>query len=277
LVHVAIALSLKAGVCAYAQGLPDLKTADALGAELYAASSSTGMVMVVVRGGGATPEVMIRGYGETAPGSGQVPRMDSVVRLCSLSKIFATDVLTKLALDGTLRLSDPLQKFAPSRVVVPSRPGHPITLVDLATHTSGLPREVGNAPRGTPHFTFPGYRYRWKWLPAQRLKSVPGTAALYSNVGFDLLGDALEKAAGEPYARLLAERTTGPLGMHETGFTPNAGQCARLLKGNHDEGPCTDTQNSAGSAGVYSTAADMASWLKYLMGLGAVVQSPGRW
>ena len=156
------------------------------------------MVLVVVR----NQQVFVRGYGETAPGSGQTPDAHSILRLCSLSKIFATDLLIKLAGDNLVRLDDPLQKFAPPRLIVPSRPGHPITLADLATHTSGLPREVGRAPRDTPHFTFPDYKYRWRWLPAQRLKTVPGTAALYSNVGFDLLGDALEKAAKQPYAKL---------------------------------------------------------------------------
>jgi D-alanyl-D-alanine-carboxypeptidase/D-alanyl-D-alanine-endopeptidase len=53
--------------------------------------------------------------------------------------------------------------------------------------------------------------------------------------------------------------------MKETGFTPNAAQCQRLLLGAHDEGPCTDTQNSAGSSGLYSTAADVTIWLKYLL------------
>jgi D-alanyl-D-alanine-carboxypeptidase/D-alanyl-D-alanine-endopeptidase len=221
--------------------------------------------MVVVR----DKEVIIRGYGETAPGSGQTPDAHSILRLCSLSKIFATDLSIKLAADNLVRLDDPLQKFAPPNVKVPLRPGHPITLEDLATHTSGLPREVGRAPRDTPHFTFPGYAYRWHWLPRQQLKTVPGAAALYSNVGFDLFGDALERAAHKPYATLLAERTTTPLGMHETGFTPTPAQCQRLLQGAHDEGPCTDTQSSAASAGVYSTATDMAVWLKYLLGTGA--------
>ena len=249
---------------AHAQS-PDLQQAAALGADLFVASGSTGMVLVVVR----NQEVFFRGYGETAPGSGQTPDAKSILRLCSLSKIFATDLLIKLAQDKTVRLDDPLQRFAPPHVKVPSRPGHPITLADLATHTSGLPREVGNAPRGTPHFTFPDYEYRWHWLPTQHLKTVPGAAAVYSNVGFDLLGDALEKAARKPYATLLAERTTIPLGMKETGFTPTAAQCQRLLLGAHDEGPCTDTQSSAGSAGLYSTAVDMTVWLKYLLGTGA--------
>jgi D-alanyl-D-alanine-carboxypeptidase/D-alanyl-D-alanine-endopeptidase len=251
-----------AQVPAQTPALPDLQTAEALGQNLFLKSGSTGMVMVVVRDN----KSFFRGYGETAPGSAQVPTQTSLLRLCSLSKIFASDLLVKLMGDKLVRLDDPLQKFAPSKAVkVPAKPGHPITLADLATHTSGLPREVGRAPHGTPHFTFPGYEYRWHWLPRQILKSVPGTEALYSNVGFDLLGDALEKAAHKSYATLLYERTTQPLGMAETGFTPSAAQCQRLLQGAHDEGPCTDTQNSAGSSGLYSTAADMTIWLKYLL------------
>jgi len=258
-------LILAIGMSSYTHAqtqLPDLAQTDALGNDLFLKSGSTGMVLVVVRDG----KVFFHGYGETAPGSAQLPTQTSILRLCSLSKIFASDLLIKLAGDKLVRLDDPLQKFAPSKAIkVPTRPGHPITLADLATHTSGLPREVGRAPKGTPHFTFPDHDYRWHWLPKQILKTTPGTVALYSNVGFDLLGDALEKAARKPYAQLLYDRTTHPLGMAETGFTPNPGQCQRLLLGTHDEGPCTDTQSSAGSSGVYSTAADVTLWLKYLL------------
>jgi D-alanyl-D-alanine-carboxypeptidase/D-alanyl-D-alanine-endopeptidase len=255
-----------------AQTLPPLSQAGPLGADLFTRSGSTGMVLVVVRG----KQVFFQGYGETALGSGKLPDEKSILRLCSLSKIFATDLLIKLVHDGTLHLDDPLQLFAPHGVHVPTWPGHPITLKDLATHTASLPREVGRAPRGedNAHFTFPGYTYRWHWLPTQRLKYEPGTQALYSNIGFDFLGDAIQQAAAKPYATLLAERTTTPLGMTETGFTPNPAQCSRLLQGAHDEGPCTDTQNSVASAGVYSTGTDMALWLQYLLGTGAISQDP---
>ena len=143
---------------------------------------------------------------------------------------------------------------------------HPITLEELATHTSGLPRELGAAPRGTPHFTFPDYRTRWHWLPNQRLRSIPGTAAVYSNVGFDLLSDALQSATHQQYAALLAERTLNPLHMQNTTFFPTAEQCSQLLISANDEGPCTITEATAGSSGLYSTATDMAIWLKYLLG-----------
>lgn len=241
--------------------LPDLQSAGALGADLFTRSGSTGMVLVVVRNN----QVFFRGYGETAPNSGQLPTADSLLRLCSLTKIFTTDVLVKLINDKTVRLNDPLQRFAPPHTVVPKRI-QPITLEDLATHTAGLPRELGNPPRGTPHFTFPDYRTRWHWLPAQHLRSTPGTAALYSNIGFDFLSDALQSAAHKPYPALLAERTLNPLNMRQTTFFPNTAQCARLLVPADDNGPCTVTENTPGSSGLYSTASDMAIWLKYLLG-----------
>jgi serine-type D-Ala-D-Ala carboxypeptidase/endopeptidase len=234
---------------------------DTLGSELFLQSGSTGMVLVVVRGS----QVSFHGYGETAPNSHQLPTEESMLRLCSLTKIFTADVLAKLVADKIVQLDDPLQRFAPPSAVVPRRE-RPITLLDLATHTSGLPRELGDAPPKTPHFTFPDFRTRWRWLPNQRLRSIPGTAALYSNVAFDFLADALQSATHKQYASLLAERTLGPLHMWSTTFFPSPTQCSRLLKSAHDDRPCAVTEATAGSSGLYSDAADMKIWLQYLLG-----------
>jgi D-alanyl-D-alanine-carboxypeptidase/D-alanyl-D-alanine-endopeptidase len=182
--------------------LPELQSAGALGEDVFLQSGSTGMVLVVVRDN----QVFFRGYGETAPGSHQVPTQGSLLRLCSLTKIFTTDVLARLVADGTVRLDDPLQHFAPPHILVPRR-GHPVTLQELATHTSGLPREIGSGPRGTPHFTFPDYTTRWRWLPKQHLRSAPG----------------------KPYRALLAERLNA-LHMRNTTFFPMRGSavcCSR--------------------------------------------------
>lgn len=243
--------------------IPELQTAGTLGEDVFLQSGATGMVLVVVRDG----HVFFRGYGETAPGSHQVPTQGSLLRLCSLTKIFTSDVLARLVADGTVRLDDPLQRFAPPHSVVPRR-GHPITLEELATHTSGLPRELGTGPRGTPHFTYPDYTTRWRWLPKQHLRSAPGTAGLYSNVAFDFLADALQSAAHKPYPALLSDRTVNPLHMRNTTFFPNAGQCSLLLAAAFDEGPCTVTEATDGSSGLYSTASDMTIWLQYLLGTG---------
>ena len=104
--------------------MPSLDSADPLGKDLLLQSGSTGLVLVVVRDG----QVFFHGYGETAPGSHQLPTQDSVLRLCSLTKIFTTDVLTKLVADKTVRLNDPLQRYAPPRARVPERE-RPITLL----------------------------------------------------------------------------------------------------------------------------------------------------
>jgi D-alanyl-D-alanine-carboxypeptidase/D-alanyl-D-alanine-endopeptidase len=244
--------------------LPDLKSAEALGEELYENTGATGMVLVVVRGN----QVFFRGYGETTRHSNVTPDANSVVRLCSLTKIFTTDLLAKLVADNTVKLDDPLSRWAPMNGVVPSL-GRPITLKDLATHTAGLSREIGTAPRGAPHFTYPDQRTRWIWLAKQKLTIVPGTESVYSNVGLDFLADALSQAAHKPYATLLHERTLVPLRMWQTTLYPNADQCARLMQGSGREELCTPTFQTAGAAGLYSTPADMANWLKYLLGTGA--------
>jgi D-alanyl-D-alanine-carboxypeptidase/D-alanyl-D-alanine-endopeptidase len=243
--------------------------ADLRGATMFEQSGATGMVLVVVR----HREVMMKSYGETFPGSGDRPNSNSLIRLCSLSKVFAGELLVELANEGKVALTDPLQRFAPLNVIVPKGAGGiPITLRDLATHTAGLPREVSAYPANTPHFTFPDQTFRWTWLPKQRLITRPGTAALYSNVGFDLLGDALASAANTTYPQLLNERIVRPLGLHDTTLSPSPEQCGRLLRGTGDEGPCTDTQASGASGGVYSTAADMARVLQYLLHIPGATQ-----
>jgi D-alanyl-D-alanine-carboxypeptidase/D-alanyl-D-alanine-endopeptidase len=251
--------------------LPQLQSADPFLTEVFHRSGSTGMVVVIVRGN----ETWIQSYGQTHPGSHQKPTADSLFRLCSVSKILTTDVLVKLVADGRVSLSDPLQKYSPHNVTVPvltvrGERSRPITLLDLATHTAGFPREIAFPSGDSGHFTFPDYSFRWQWLPGYRLRFPPGTAAHYSNIGFDLLGDALAAAAGKPYPQLFAERTAKPLGLRDTTVTPTPGECARLLIGARNEGRCTDTTAAAASGGMYSTANDMTRWLKYLLNLPGV-------
>jgi D-alanyl-D-alanine-carboxypeptidase/D-alanyl-D-alanine-endopeptidase len=251
--------------------LPQLQSADPFVADLFRRSGSTGMVVVVVRDN----ETWMQSYGQTYPGSHQKPNADSLIRLCSLSKIMTTDLLVKLVAEGRVSLSDPLQKFAPRNVAVPERTvrglsSRPITLGDLATHTAGLPREIAYPAGDSGHFTFPDYNFRWQWLPGYRLRFLPGTAAHYSNIGFDLLADALSAAAGKPYPQLFADRIAKPLGLRDTTLSPTPGECARLLIGARNQGRCTDTTAAAGSGGMYSTANDMTRWLKYLLALPGV-------
>ncbi len=239
-----------------------LAEADQRASAMFQQSATTGMVLVAVR----NHEVLIRTYGETFPGSGHAPASNSLIRLCSISKVFTADLLLRLAQEGKLAITDPLQRYAPPGTAVPDgADGTKISLLNLATHTAGLTREVSSYPRKTPHFTFPDRAFRWIWLPAQTLNASPGTAATYSNVGFDLLGDALASATHQSYAQLLHDQLLQPLNMWDTTLVPSADQCARLLQGASDEGPCTDTQPSGPSGGIYSTPTDMVKLLQYLL------------
>lgn len=225
------------------------------GPQMFAASGATGMVLVVV-----TPvSTSISGFGQDAPGSRKPPGAYSLLRISSTSKLLTADVALKLSARGKLRLDDPLQQHAPPGVTVSVLPGaRAITLQDLATHTSGLPRQSDLAP---------GAQARWQWLSNYRPTTAPGPDARYSNVGFELLADALAQAGGKPYPVLLHEHTTGPLNMHDTTSTPTGAQCARLLQGADGPAKCVDNSASAGTGGMYSTPEDMGAWMAYMLGL----------
>ncbi|MBE1162947.1 D-alanyl-D-alanine-carboxypeptidase/endopeptidase AmpH [Dyella acidiphila] len=224
---------------------------------MFAAAGAPGMVIAVVDG----DTVSIHGYGETRPGSKQLPDAHSLLHIGSLSKLLAADLMVKLAAQDALRLTDPLQRYAPDGMRLPVS-GRPITLFDLATHTSGLPRQA-DLPAGA----LPYAKARWIWLQQQKTLSAPGHVALYSNLAFDFLADALGKAAGSTYEQALQHYVTQPLGMRDTTATPSAEQCARLLAG-RDATPCTSASDNAGSGSMYASAADMAAWMKQQLGLG---------
>jgi serine-type D-Ala-D-Ala carboxypeptidase/endopeptidase len=234
------------------------------GLAMFMESGATGMLLAVVHGDDHT----VVGYGETAEGSGQEPDGKSLLRLGSISKVFAGGLLGSLAADGELSLTDPLQRFAPDGIRVPELDGRTITLLDLGTHSAALPRELPqDPPPDSPPYAWPTAADRFAWLAGYTLPWPPGTTAAYSNVGFDLLSAALATATGKSYPDLLRERITGPLGMPDTVLEPSEEQCARFVTGYGIPGagaePCVSTVNIGGSSGLYSTADDMVLWLRH--------------
>jgi D-alanyl-D-alanine-carboxypeptidase/D-alanyl-D-alanine-endopeptidase len=234
------------------------------GLAMFLESGAVGMVLAVVQG----DDEIVVGFGETARGSGQQPDGKSLLRLGSNSKVFAGELLGGLAAEGQLSLTDPLQRFAPEGVSVPHFDGRTITLLDLATHSAALPRELPqDPPPNSPPYAWPTAGDRFAWLADYTLAWAPGSVAAYSNVGFDLLSAALATATGKSYPALLRERITGPLGMSDTVLDPSEEQCARLMTGYGIPGaaaePCVSTSNIGGSGGLYSTADDMVLWLRH--------------
>ncbi len=224
---------------------------------IFYGSGATGMALVVIDGN----QRVFRSFGDTRPGNNVRPQLDSVIRIASLTKLMTSEMLVKLLDQGTVKLNDPLSKYAPPGARVPTYQGTPITLVNLA-NTSALPREQPGGAAHRPVFVWPTREQRWNWLSTATLKVAPGSQAAYSNLAFDLLADALATASGKPYTQLFEEKITRPLGMKDTTFTPSPDQCKRLMVAEKGASPCNNTLAAIGSGGVYSTPGDMMRWMQ---------------
>ncbi len=212
-------------------------------------------------------DAVVLGFGETAKGSGIEPNGGTLLRIGSISKAFAGHLLASLAAEGRVRLADPAAKFL-SDVQLPMVAGRPITLIDLVTHTAGFPRELPGEPKPG---TNPYDRYTWNsykaYLSSAQLTAPAGTAAAYSNAGFDVLGQALTGAGGAPYGELLQAHITRPLGMTDTVVRLNKAQKKRMMVGYDFAGqpmePFEALETQAASGGLYSTADDMVRYIRW--------------
>lgn len=237
---------------------------------IFYGSGATGMALVVIDGN----QRVFRSFGETRPGNNIHPQLDSVIRVASLTKVMTSEMLVKLMDQGVVKLDDPLSKFAPPGARVPTYKGAPITLQNLATHTSILPREQPGGAANRHVFTWPTRAQRWSWISTASLKATPGTQANYSNLGFDLLADALSTAAGKPYPQLFEEQIARPLGMKDTTYTPSPDQCRRLMVPEKSASPCNNTLAAIGSGGIYSTPGDMMRWMQQFLSSDFYTRSP---
>ena len=141
---------------------------------------------------------------------------NTVFPIASITKVFTRLLLLDMVQRGEMKLDDPVQKYLPASVQMPTRSGKEITLLHLATHTSGLPRDWKGdcSPEGL-----------YRFLSSYKLPRDPGAKYDYSNLGACLLGQAIELTAGKPYEELLAERLCRPLGMNHTCVDPQALAC----------------------------------------------------
>jgi serine-type D-Ala-D-Ala carboxypeptidase/endopeptidase len=187
---------------------------------------------------------------------------ETIFEIGSITKVFTNILLADMVLKGEVSLDDPVQRFLPASVRVPSRAGKAITLLDLATASSGLPPLPSNfAPKdpGNPYADY-SVAQLYEFLSAHTLKRAPGERYEYSNLGMGLLGHALALRAGKPYETLLRERIFEPLGMRETFITLPANRASRFAVP-HDEDleevQAWDLPTLAGAGAVRSTTRDM--------------------
>ena len=200
-------------------------------------------------------------YGRISLGGPEVTP-DTIFEIGSITKVFTAFLLADMVERGEVRLDDPVRKFLPASVKVPSRSGKEITLVDLATQTSGLPRDSVKVDLDSATGADAGYTASqlYAFVGNYRLERDPGSKYEYSNVGFGLLGHALALRAGMSYEDLLRRRIFEPLGMTSTTITVDAGQHSRRATGYNGKllalQPFTVGVLDP-TGGVNSTAADM--------------------
>ena len=202
---------------------------------------------------------------------------DTVFEIGSITKVFTALMLVDMASRGEVALDDPVTKYLPATVHL-REVGRPITLVDLATYTSGLPNMPGNLPPNwwasensmAEYTTDKLYEFLASYVP----KYEPGTHYEYANVGFALLGTALARRAGKSYEELSIERACDPLSLSHTRITLSDDMRKHMAQA-HDiklnPAPLWNMQALQPAGGFRANVKDVTVFLKACMGL---VQTP---
>ncbi len=196
---------------------------------------------------------------------------DTVFEIGSVTKVFTALLLADMVRRGEVALDDPVAKYLPAEVKVPTRAGRSITLLDLATHTSGLPGMPDNFQPKDPTNPYADYSVEqlYQFISSYQLARDIGAAFEYSNLGVGLLGHALARRAAMDYETLVRSRVLAPLGMSSTAIALSPELKSRLAPG-HDAQlrtvPNWDLPTLAGAGALRSTANDLLAFLAATLG-----------
>ncbi|NUT52836.1 MAG: serine hydrolase, partial [Saccharothrix sp.] len=210
--------------------------------------------------------------GAELPPDQRIPmREDTIFDMASLSKLFTTAVAMRLVERGDLDLDAPAARYLPEF----GRNGkQDVTTRQLLTHTAGL-------PAGLALGSYPTVEQRLAAVYAVALRTAPGTAYVYSDLSLIVVGKVVERITGRSLPDLVATGITGPLGLHDTLYTPPAHLRPRIAPTQYQAGgrgliwgEVHDSTSwylggTAGHAGVFSTAHDLAVFTQMLLNGGS--------
>lgn len=200
------------------------------------------------------------GTNDSRPVSG-----DTVFAIGGITKVFTALLLADMAQRHELALADPISKYLPKNIQLRESVRR-ITLQDLATHTSGLPRDPTNVDAQDARNAYAEYSppQLYQFLSGLRLRAAGPATAEYSNVGYGLLGHLLALRARSSYAALVRTRISTPLGMKSTGVNLSPTNNA-LWAPAHDpqQQPLPDLEFDvlSGAGAMRSTANDLLTLL----------------
>jgi CubicO group peptidase (beta-lactamase class C family) len=242
----------------FAQALKSGPLAKALG---------TGVAIGVVKNG--VPRVFAWGNAQA----------DSIFEIGSITKTFTGLTLAQMVEQERVKLDEPVRKLLPpGTVATPARAE--ITLLDLVTQHSGLPRLPDNMMPADRHNPYADYRALslYQFLGKHGVGKPADAGFLYSNLGFGLLGQALADRAHTTYPQLIAEEVTVPMHLEDTVVSLSAQQQARFVAGYTADGQPArgwDFDAMAGAGALHSTAADMLTYLEAQLHPGSFPPSAG--
>ncbi len=241
---------------------------DILGQRIDTMHRSVGIVVGLIDPQGRH----IVAYGHPDNGDSRPINGDTVFEIGSVTKVFTSLLLSDMVQRGEVSLSDPVAKYLPSSAKMPERNRREITLVDLATHTSGLPRMPTNFAPKDPNNPYVDYTpdQLYEFLSSYTLTRDIGSQYEYSNLGGGLLGFVLARRAGADYEQLVRSRICGPLGMASTRMTLTPEMKGRLAAGHDPQLKLTAnwdlSDTLAGAGGLRSSANDMLKFLAANLG-----------
>ena len=184
-------------------------------------------------------------------------------RMASHSKLFTATAVMQLREQGKLRLDDPVAKYLPwFSVVKAENDDPPITIEELLTHSSGLPREAG---AHWTTFDFPTSEDLRSLIPARVAPFAPEVRWKYSNLAYSVAGMIVEAVSGQRYADYVQREIFQPLGMGATSVDKNVAGLAvgygrRMPDGTRATNPFIDARGMAAATGITSTVEDMAKF-----------------
>lgn len=211
----------------------------------------------------------VYGFGRARPGDKGVPDADTVYEIGSVTKTMTGLLLADAIVAGKAQLEQPVAELLPA-YAIPALASQQITVGQLATHFSGLPRLPANlapADMRNPYADYAEPQLR-AFLAGHALARAPGAAYEYSNLAYGLLGTALSTQANMSYEELLQARIFRPMGMASSSAVTTPALLARLAPGHLADGkPAAnwDFQAIAGAGAVRSSARDMIAYMQSYM------------
>ena len=254
---------------------PTRKSGKILVDRIDAQRQSVGIVVGVIEPAGRR----VVAYGSLAKGDTRPLNGDTIFEIGSITKVFTSLLLADAVERHEVALTDPVAKFLPAKVKVPERGGRSITLQDLSTHTSGLPRLPTNLAPKDPANPYADYSAEdlYTFLSGYQLTRDIGAQYEYSNLGGGLLGHTLALQARTDYEALVRARITGPLGMASTAIALSPQMKSRLAVGHSATlQPVVnwDLPTLAGAGALRSSTNDLLTFLAANLGYSPTPLAP---